>query len=126
MRVDGQRIAVDYSPARDDANTQQVSQESQPPKAQAKLGLGDVLANKTVSKEELAAAAKVLNEAMQISNHYLQFKVHEESGRVQVKVIDSESKEVIREIPPERMLECSARIKDMIDEMTGILVDELV
>ncbi len=43
-----------------------------------------------------------------------------------MKVIDSESKEVIREIPPEKLLECSAMIKSMLDKMAGILVDEII
>jgi len=68
----------------------------------------------------------VMNEVMKISNHHLQFKVHKRKRRIQVKVIDSDSQKVIREIPPEKILECSAMIKDMLDEMAGILLDETI
>jgi len=54
----------------------------------------------------------------------LEFRLHESSGRYQVKVIDTESQQVIREIPAEKMLEFSASVKQMLDKALGILVDE--
>jgi uncharacterized FlaG/YvyC family protein len=38
--------------------------------------------------------------------------------------VDSDSGELIREIPPQKMLEFSARFKQMLDKALGILVDE--
>ncbi len=78
---------------------------------------------------DLEKAVAVANKAVEISNYNLQFRIHKESGRVQVKVIDAETQEVIREIPPEKMLEISASIMEMLEKfqkMVGVLVDELV
>jgi uncharacterized FlaG/YvyC family protein len=44
-------------------------------------------------------------------------------------VVDSETKEILREIPPEHMLKIAASIKEMLDdlhEMVGVLVNEIV
>lgn len=48
------------------------------------------------------------------------FGIHEKTNRVVIKIVDKESKEVIKELPPEKTLDMIARIW----EMAGILVDE--
>jgi flagellar protein FlaG len=49
----------------------------------------------------------------------LSYSVHEGTGRVQVQVLDQDSGEVIREVPPEARLDIYARIT----EFTGLLFD---
>ncbi|WP_312651501.1 flagellar protein FlaG [Proteiniclasticum sp.] len=48
------------------------------------------------------------------------FEVHEGTGRVMVNLIDTKTKEVIKEIPPEKILDLVASIWERI----GIIVDE--
>ena len=76
--------------------------------------------------KDVEAATEVMNEAMKICNYNLEFKFDKESARMQVKVIDSDSQKVIREIPSDQILECSARIRELIDHMAGVLVDERI
>ena len=125
MKVEGQGIAV--SQAVQVANEAAKAAPAEKPNNHAlHSAVKEENTHKSPLKEkDLIAAADVLNEAMKISNYHLQFKVHKESGRLQVKVLDADNK-VIREIPPEKILDCSARIKELIDRMAGILVDELV
>ncbi|MBW2645311.1 MAG: flagellar protein FlaG [Deltaproteobacteria bacterium] len=52
----------------------------------------------------------------------LRFSIHEATGRTLVKVVSSETGEMVREIPPEQMLDLAAKI----DEMMGILFDQKV
>jgi flagellar protein FlaG len=52
----------------------------------------------------------------------LQFLIHEGTGRTYVRVIRGETGEIIREIPPEQILNLAAKI----DEMMGILYDQKV
>lgn len=83
----------------------------------------------TREPESLDRAVDIANKAMEISGYNLQFRIHKESGRVQVKVVDAETQEVIREIPPEQMLRLSASIMEMLEnfhKMVGLMVDELV
>ncbi|HOK62340.1 MAG TPA: flagellar protein FlaG [Soehngenia sp.] len=70
---------------------------------------------------------KKLYEAVDEANKYLfrdddhfEFKIHEGTGRIMVKLVDNESDEVIKEIPPEKILDLVASIWDLV----GILVDE--
>lgn len=49
-----------------------------------------------------------------------EFSYHEAINRISIKVIDKETNEVIREIPPEETLE----MVEKMWEMAGIIVDE--
>ena len=55
-----------------------------------------------------------------MSNTYCQFGVHEGTGRVTIKIIDKETKDVVREYPAEETLEMIEKVW----ELAGILVDE--
>lgn len=69
----------------------------------------------------LARLTKRLIERMlEESQRRLRFRVHEPTGRIWVQVIDQNTNEVVREIPPERYLDLVARIWELV----GLLVDE--
>ena len=68
----------------------------------------------------LERAVATLNEWIRHVNKQLRFVIHEERERVMVRVVEAETQEVIREIPPERVLDTIARIKESI----GLLLDE--
>ena len=72
------------------------------------------------SRTLLARTTEFLNQLLQESRRRLKFNVHEATGRIWVQVIDAETQEVIKEIPPERYLDLVARIWALV----GILVDE--
>ncbi len=48
------------------------------------------------------------------------FGVHEDTNRVTIKIIDKQTKEVIKEFPPDKTLDMIARVW----EMAGLMVDE--
>ena len=48
------------------------------------------------------------------------FGIHEATNRVTIKIVDKDTKEVIKELPPEKTLDMIAKVW----EMAGILVDE--
>lgn len=67
---------------------------------------------------------KLVDEAqsvLQRVNGQLTFKVHEGTGRILVQVVEKETKEVLREIPPEKMLDVIAGIW----QWSGIAVDRM-
>lgn len=126
MRIEAPGTAVEFSPRREQVPLQQAGEmlpqeKTQEPTEKAFSG--------QVTRERLEEAVEISNLAMEISSFSLRFRIHEESGRVQVKVVDRETEEVLREIPPEYMLKISASIKEMLDnlhEMVGVLVNEIV
>ncbi len=65
-------------------------------------------------------AIEKLRSAGDLFNKRLDFRVDEKTNRVVVKVIDTKTDKVIKEIPPEQLLHLAAKIQEMI----GLLVDE--
>lgn len=75
--------------------------------------------NTEVSQAQLDELQRKIESVKSLRIH---FSEHEETGRTMVKVIDKETEELIREIPPEDLLNVIAKL----DEMIGILFDEKV
>lgn len=73
-----------------------------------------------VDKSALDQMVEGLNRALQVVDRRLQFLVHDTTGRILVKVINRETDEVIREIPPEKILDLVGHIHRFL----GLLIDE--
>jgi flagellar protein FlaG len=63
------------------------------------------------TREELDVAVESLNQAPNVSAHNLKFRVDEQTERVVVKVVDKETGETVREIPPEEVLAIAESIE---------------
>lgn len=68
--------------------------------------------------EKIRKAVETLNKKM--PNSEAVFGIHEDTNRVTIKIVDKSTKEVIKELPPEKTLDMIARVW----EMAGILIDE--
>ena len=60
------------------------------------------------------------NKAITGATCSFEYSIHESTKQIMVKVINRDTKEIIREIPPEKILDMVAKMW----EMAGILVDE--
>jgi len=65
-------------------------------------------------------AIERINATMYALSIRLKFEKHELSGEYMVRIINEESDEVIREIPPERTLDMVAHLQRLI----GVILDE--
>lgn len=70
------------------------------------------------SEETMKQAISDINK--QLSNTECVFGVHEATNRVTIRIVDKSSKEVIKELPPEKTLDMIAKVW----ELAGLLVDE--
>jgi flagellar protein FlaG len=73
-----------------------------------------------VNKNELDVAVESANEIGQMLKRKLNFSIDSGTERVVVKVIDEESGEVVRQVPPQEMLRIAAhlkRLREMNDEV---------
>lgn len=70
------------------------------------------------SNDQIRKAVEQLNKSM--ANSEAVFGIHEGTNRVTIKIVDKSTKEVIKELPPEKTLDMIARVWDL----AGILVDE--
>ena len=68
--------------------------------------------------DALKQAVEKINKKM--SNSVAQYGIHEATKRVTIKIVDKDTKEVIREFPPEETLDMIAKAW----ELAGLMVDE--
>ena len=73
-----------------------------------------------VSRDKVENAIESLNQSVSLLNHRLRFSIDESTGRLQVRVIDNLTNEIIREVPPERVLAFVRKF----EEFLGLLFDE--
>lgn len=60
--------------------------------------------------EQVKRAAEAINRALRQSNRNLEFRLDEQTNRVVVKLTDTETGELIRQIPSDEMLAISRAI----------------
>lgn len=76
--------------------------------------------NEESTSRRIKSAVDHANQTMRHAKTKCEFSYHEETKRVSIKVIDEETEEVIREIPPEETLEMLSKMW----ELAGLMVDE--
>ncbi len=74
----------------------------------------------SASEQQIKEAITRANNKMKGHRTRCEFSYHEETKRVSIKVLDKETDEVIREIPPEERLDMIERMWDI----AGLLIDE--
>lgn len=70
--------------------------------------------------EELNAVVKEVNDFIKPLNNSLQFSIDKETGTTVVKVIDTETQEMIKQISSEEML----ALAKALDQLKGLLVKQ--
>ena len=83
---------------------------------------GDPLLNRNISEDDIMQAVNRANKALDGTNRRFEYSIHEQTNTIVVKVIDTQTNEVIREIPPEKILNLIAKLW----ELAGIIVDEKI
>ena len=68
--------------------------------------------------ESILRAVENINKNLE--NSEAVFGIHEKTNRVTIKIVDKETKEVIKELPPEKTLDMISKVW----EIAGLLVDE--
>ncbi len=78
-----------------------------------------------LSQEALEKVVSQLNAYIQNTQRDVDFSVDDATGRVVVRVIDSESEEVIRQIPSEEMLAISRHLVESLEteQPKGFLIE---
>ena len=93
---------------------------------QSEQTASQITENQQATDEQLD---KKLKDAISIANNKLklsqpltrcEFTYHEDVNRVSIKLIDKDTKEVVKEIPPEKKI----KMIEKLWEITGLLVDE--
>lgn len=68
----------------------------------------------------IGAAVKDLNKSLQAVAPGVEFSIDEDSQRTVVKIVDQETKEVLRQVPTEEVLE----LAKALDKLQGLLIQQ--
>ena len=120
--------ATQTQPASASADTRTATQDAkQPVITESSDNVRETSDNdgKTIIREEGQASNEQIRQSVEkinknMSNREAIFGVHEATNRVMIKIVDKDTKEVIKEFPPEKTLDMIAKVW----EMAGIMVDE--
>ena len=77
---------------------------------------------KELDKEDAKSILGDLEEFEKFIDMGFSFQIHEGTDRVRVEVIDIANDEIIREIPPEKILDIVSGLKDLV----GLFLDEKI
>ncbi|MES9826968.1 MAG: flagellar protein FlaG [Candidatus Thiodiazotropha sp.] len=119
-------LANEYAYKRD------VSKSAQTPAAQNLITSDEVEKKQAADVEQpLVVDSKALalnvENLTQIVNRNLEFSIDQETGTQVIRVIDSDTGELVRQIPPDQILHVISHIEEMQDELLpGVLLDDRV
>ena len=74
----------------------------------------------SASKEQINKAVQEINKTIQATSQNLEFSVDHDSSMVVVKLIDQQTKQVLRQIPTQEVLE----IAKSLDKLQGLLIKQ--
>lgn len=125
--VDGQTVNVDTTTA--SIATTQAEEKSKNNESDKDNGNKDSSNNAKQQQQNaipqavsdpLRKAIAEMNRKINNSNEEAVFGIHEETNRITIKILDKDTKEVLKEFPPEKTLDMIAKLW----EVAGLLVDE--
>jgi flagellar protein FlaG len=72
------------------------------------------------SSEQVSKAAQAANQRLELAQSQIRFNVSSEAGRLVVKMVDTQTKEVLLQIPNEQMMQ----IAQNLDKTQGMAVQK--
>ncbi|SHM96074.1 flagellar protein FlaG [Gracilibacillus kekensis] len=75
-----------------------------------------------LSREQAKSMVDGLNSFLEPSNTSIRYELHDKLDRYYVTVVDEQTEEVVREIPPKKLLDVYASMA----ELMGFIVDEKI
>ena len=79
-------------------------------RAEQQMTVQEVVASREAINDEV----DVMNKVAEVLNRQLNFDVRDKTGDIFVRVVDKETGEIIREIPPEELVALSERIRETV------------
>lgn len=88
----------------------------------SKVEQGQLLENAEETKAKVQQAVNTMNQMLEISHSAAKFVYHEGLERYYVTVVDQGTDEVVKEIPPKKLLDAFYEMQKML----GMIVDEKI
>lgn len=116
MRIEGQGHSIEKITSSKVIETKDFNSKSD---EELKLANDD---ERKVSSEEMQLAVDSVNEFFEINHSELKFVFHEGLEKYFVQLIDTNTEEVVREIPPKKLLDAFYEMQ----KLAGMIVDERI
>ena len=111
------------APVHEMVNRPQTRKQQAPKKArEVAQNLAEIAVESKKKSDDVESYLSDILNITQFFNKKLRFTINKELGQVVVKVIDSQTDKVIKEIPPEVLQRLHVRIREAI----GLLIDEVI
>jgi len=81
-----------------------------------------IAGDEQISKEKLQQAVDAVNELLQINHTDSKFVFHKGLDRYFVQIVDTQTEEVVKEIPPKKLLDAFYEMQKLL----GMIVDEKI
>ena len=94
--------------------------KEKPPVETGKIADTRDLTEESLSREEFEEILAIAQSIIFGRDTHYEFRLHEKTGTMMCKLVDNETDETVREIPPEKILDMVAGIWELV----GIIVDE--
>lgn len=75
---------------------------------------------KEIKLSDVEKAAEKLNKLFEDKNTYIEYELYGKSKSMTIKIVDSNTKEVIKELPPKKLID----MVDKLCELAGLVMDE--
>ncbi len=122
MRVEGVQLNSTHAVSQSIPGQGSQQMRGRGPTAKANDREVDFPLKRKVDSEQLDKAIEQANKSFKSFDRRFERSVHEKTNTVMVRVINATNDEVIREIPPEKILDMVAYML----EIAGIIIDEKV
>lgn len=76
--------------------------------------------NKKYDEKDIKKAVDKMNKIFEDTNTHVEYEIHKVFGDIIIKFVDNDTKEVISEVPPKKVLDMVAKIC----ELAGVIVNE--
>ena len=120
-KTSGTTAQVDLRPSAVKVPTVQEVQATKEEEQKEKEQQGHLVPG-TMSEESVSDMTDTFNQLMDKINCNIEFSYNKEVDMLNVKMIDKETKEVIKEFPPEEMIENMIKAKDWL----GAFIDKAI
>ncbi|UNT54965.1 flagellar protein FlaG [Lysinibacillus capsici] len=122
MRVESQ--SIDKSLQQNSVPTAKQINDQMLPKTETEkvVERTELLDGKEVTKEKLQQAVDSINEFLEVDHKASKFVLHDGLNRYYVRLVDTDTDEIIKEIPPERLLDAFYKMQ----KLAGMIVDEKI
>lgn len=75
---------------------------------------------KQYTEKDIEKAVNKLNNFLEDENTHAEYEVHDKLNTLMIKIIDNNSKEVLMEVPPEKILDMVAKLCELV----GVVFDK--